>query len=230
MQTVVTKSEIAVLVETWLLKEGFNGTALTFKNEAKQYLDKISSKTRANAKSLQEILEDYLRLKIYEKKGGLANLKEFIVGHEEQAEVNRKRTAILSKLHMLVEDYSQWRADSQRKHIKRPRGTGKVNEKGARMAGEHLTKNKRVVRFDKVINQVTLDRNQVRKKEEPQINSSDLIMGTLEKLLADKSFASKLAAKINETRLVEPEFETEPHLIASVAERLMEEEIKSFLV
>jgi len=119
MKTVVTKAELAVLVETWLLKENFKSTAMVFQREAREHLDKVTSETKANAKSLQVILEDYLQLKKREKQGLLGRRNSGI--DSEAWKGTGKRDHIMENLTKLVKDYSKWIAINREKTKKRPR-------------------------------------------------------------------------------------------------------------
>lgn len=221
MKTVVTKAELAVLVETWLLKEKFKSTAMVFQKEAREHLDKVTSETKANAKSLQVILEDFLQLKKREKQGLLGTRNSCI--DSEAWKGTRKRDHIMENLTKLVEDYSKWTAINKQRTKKRPRPRLEPALKEVELSADNKRKRKYLRRRS---NEVNKEQIMTERKEEPRVSALSCTIETLNSLMEDRCFASKLAAKINEARLVEPEFEDEPDFVSSVAEQLIDEEIK----
>jgi len=98
----VTQNEVACLVHSWLIQQGFTKTASVFVVEAKQELRAIS--VSGSIRNLSEILSDYAKLKHSETERNKAQ-QAFFHDADNQAYFAN----IWSEFHSLLSDYQYYR-------------------------------------------------------------------------------------------------------------------------
>lgn len=98
MSFVVSNSECACLVHSWLIQSGFNKTASIFINEAKDDLQNIS--VNGSIRNLTHILSDYARLK--QKEIQKSKMQSIFYENEENC---NQFTEIWNEFNQLINDY-----------------------------------------------------------------------------------------------------------------------------
>eukprot|EP00483_Globobulimina_turgida_P011568 UN11590 len=121
----VTQSEVACLVHSWLIQQGFPKTATTFVMEAKHMLQTIS--VNGSIRNLGDILSDYAKLK--ERQVEKNKLQKIFFNDEENENMF---TETWNQFNQLMEDYKYYR-NTNPKHVQQYETTNHNKRKRRRL-------------------------------------------------------------------------------------------------
>ena len=103
----VTQAEVACLVHSWLIQQGFSKTASTFVIEAKHHLQTIS--VNGTIRSLEDILSDYAQLK--EADMQKKNMQKVFLADDENKEIF---IDIWESFNQLLDDYKYYKSNQHK--------------------------------------------------------------------------------------------------------------------